>query len=120
MSKTKLPVPYPYYIIGYIGPIAIVVFWLISSLALDASRSLWQPAKIIPQWCLAVCTIPACVYLYLRYRSLRRSLRSHEGKLCVKCAYDLRHIQDGQPCPECGRMYHAQNDLAAWRKHVDF
>jgi hypothetical protein len=34
--------------------------------------------------------------------SARRALRIRRGR-CPKCAYDLRGLAPGSPCPECGR-----------------
>lgn len=41
-------------------------------------------------------------FLVLSLASLRRALRRRRG-LCNRCAYDLKGLPPGSPCPECGQ-----------------
>jgi hypothetical protein len=47
-------------------------------------------------------------------RRLARHVRQHKGLLCVKCEYDLRGMEDGSRCPECGAVFSREHTLRFW------
>ncbi len=51
---------------------------------------------------------------------LRRRLREAGGRLCLRCGYDLRGIDDPGACPECGRRFHGAEIAARWRSYIAF
>ena len=71
----------------------------------------FRALPLYPSWPgLVVNTLAysAAIWVALAAASLaRRSLRARAGR-CPKCAYDLRGLAPGRPCPECGRPAETQ------------
>lgn len=56
-----------------------------------------------------------CVWLLRRReRRLARRVWDADGRLCLKCAYDLRGLPDRHRCPECGTEYDAASLVSDW------
>lgn len=63
------------------------------------------------------------IVMILRLRFMRRlkaKLRAADGALCPDCGYDLRGLAEKGDCPECGRAFEREADMAFWRRHVNF
>ncbi len=50
----------------------------------------------------------------MRRRSIRRSLRESQGRLCTHCAYDVSKLAPSGTCPECGKPYDIEKDKVLW------
>ncbi|NUQ53902.1 MAG: hypothetical protein HUU19_14545 [Phycisphaerales bacterium] len=78
-----------------------------SSIGIQCGSSVferWLPIYILPLgFTLNTLFYAAAWFTYLfGIRSIRRNLRTRRG-LCTGCAYDLKGLPPGSPCPECGR-----------------
>ncbi|MFO0836384.1 MAG: hypothetical protein U0638_15565 [Phycisphaerales bacterium] len=65
----------------------------------------WLPIYILPLGFTLNTLFYAAAWFICLFgiRSIRHALRARRG-LCTRCAYDLKGLPPGSPCPECGRL----------------
>lgn len=70
-----------------------------------ASKQFWLPISVLPAGFTLNTLLYTVVWLFpfLGFRAARRTLRARRG-LCTRCAYDLKGLPAGSPCPECGHV----------------
>lgn len=77
-----------------------------SSIGIQSGSSVfesWLPIYILPLGFTLNTLFYAAAWFMclLGISSTRRILRARRG-LCTRCAYDLKGLSPGSPCPECG------------------
>lgn len=69
---------------------------------------------------LGVLTMLGQAMFFSRMLRLRRRLREASGRICLKCGFDLRGLEESGTCPECGRSFDLHRDVKTWRSVIAF
>lgn len=59
-------------------------------------------------------SIVALAIVIRRGLALRKRLREHCDRLCLRCQYPLLEGVERGACPECGQVYTLSTTVAAW------
>ena len=73
--------------------------------------------SVLPFLAYFLAIVIGSVAMYQGNRCIRTTLRAQRGEVCFGCGYDLRGLQVGGNCPECGKLIDAEERrsiLAAW------
>jgi hypothetical protein len=101
---------YPYTARRYALPtVAAIVALVAVNMFLSATGVLRTPRYAIPWHAAGFVLLSAMtVHLVWRVRRFGQKVRDSGNRVCLYCAYDLRGLDRGEPCPECGKTPRAE------------
>ena len=103
---------YPYTARRYALPmLAALAAWFAATMTLSATGVLSKPRYAIP-WHAAGFVLISAMTLHVAWRIWRfdKKVRDSGNRVCLYCAYDLRGLDAGEPCPECGNTPRGEPD----------
>ncbi len=121
LSKSDAKVP-PYarrmywvYMVVMLTPMFLLMITQIFAIQLWSSGQFPSPFFYL-SYAFLVWVALGVFLLKLKERRLARRIWDADGRLCPKCAYDLRGLPDRHRCPECGTEYEAASIRSDWSK----
>jgi hypothetical protein len=97
-------------------PLSLLIagFWVLRGRFWTAGASEPWVSMVMP---LSI-FVPQFVAMFMFARTsrrLRRELERADYRLCTNCIHDLSGLGDECTCPECGKAFHAEFDVRAWK-----
>ncbi len=104
----------------YLTCLLLLALWL--DQVCWAYRSLpigWRPSWIKPDLLVFAGLSPIAVFLSIKARNLKKSVKAANYRLCTHCLYNLEGHESLGICPECGTPFTARKLEADWREFTD-
>jgi hypothetical protein len=80
-----------------------------------ASRYFIEYANIVGWAVTVIYVVWIGLLIFMQARQID-ALIAHDFRVCPKCTYMLRELDDAGNCPECGRPFDDENLRSAWRR----